>query len=183
MFSNRHKEILFLRLFALSVFAATLILNLWEWFAWHLKLSQKQRVVPRDIRGTWKGRLTSYWEDPETGQRPAPKTVYLTVRQTATTVTLVFFTDEAKSYSTLCRVRTNIAIPAVEYLYEGRPDSRVEDRSRAHLGAAVLDIVGRPASKLQGHYWTDRNSRGELLFDSRNKNIADDYDGAAAFFQ
>lgn len=171
-----------LRFYSAAVFLATLAVNLWEWFGWRVGPVQRLRAVPRNVRGTWKGELTSLWEDPETGERPAPKTAYLVIRQTASTVSTVLFTDEAKSYSSLGRVRTKTDIPALEYLYEGRPDSRVEDRSRAHRGSAELDISGRPATKIRGRYWTDRNSRGELTFSSRDKRLADDYDGAAAFF-
>lgn len=171
-----------LRFYSASVFLAALALNLWEWSGWRLRPVQRLRAVPRDLRGTWQGELTSFWEDPETGERPAPKPVYLVVRQTASTVSAVMFTDEAKSYSTLGRVRTKTDLSALEYLYEGRPDSRVEDRSRAHRGSTELDIVGRPATRLRGRYWTDRNSRGELDFRSREKRLADDFEGAASLF-
>lgn len=172
-----------LRFFSLAVFLATLFLNIWEWFGWRIGLLQRLPVVPRNIRGTWEGTLTSTWEDPETGGRIAPKTVYLIVRQTASTVSVVLFTDEAKSYSTLGRVRVKTDIPALEYLYEGRPDSRVEDRSRAHRGTAELDIIGRPSTRLKGRYWTDRNTRGELIFSSRDKHFADDYESAVDLFK
>ena len=171
-----------LRFFSAAVFVATLTLNLWDWLIWRIGPLQRIGSVPRNLRGTWEGELTSFWEDPDTGATPPPKTVYLVVRQTASTVSTVLYTDEAKSYSTLGHVSTKTALPALEYLYEGRPDSRVEDRSRAHRGTASLDISGRPATKLKGRYWTDRDSRGELVFTSRAKRLADDYQNAASLF-
>lgn len=171
-----------LQFYSWAVLLATLALNLWEWFGWRNRLIQRLRTVPRDVRGTWMGELRSFWEDGETGEQPQPKIVYLVVRQTASTISVVLFTDEAKSHSTLGRVRTKTDIPILEYLYEGRPDSRVEDRSRAHRGTAELDIVGRPAKRLKGRYWTDRGSRGELAFSSRDKYLADDYESAASLF-
>ena len=171
-----------LRFFSVSVFLAALALGLWDWFFWRLGPVQRLRSVPRNLRGTWKGQLTSFWEDPNTGSRPEPKPVYLVVRQTASTVSAVLFTDEAKSYSTLGRVLTKTDLPALEYLYEARPDSRVEHRSRAHRGSTSLDISGRPATRLKGRYWTDRDSRGELAFTARDKRLAEDYSDAASYF-
>jgi hypothetical protein len=171
-----------LQLLSAAVFLATLVLNLWDWVLWGVAPAQRLRSVPRDVRGTWKGELTSFWEDPDTGERPTPKTVYLVIRQTASAVSAVLLTDEAKSYSTLARVLANTDLPCLEYLYEGRPDSRVEYRSRAHRGAAVLDVAGTPASRLKGRYWTDRDSRGELAFTEREKRLADDYSTAASLF-
>ncbi len=51
-----------------------------------------------------------------------------------------------------------------------------------HHGSTVLDIVGNPAKRLSGRYWTDRDSRGELAFTERSKKIADDYLDAAELF-
>lgn len=173
-----------LQLFSVAVFLATLALNMWDWVLWRVGPVQRLRSVPRNVRGTWKGELTTFWEDPDTGERPAPKTAYLVVRQTASSVSTVLLTDEAKSYSTLARVHTDTDIPTLEYLYEGWPDSRVEDRSRAHRGSTVLDIAGTPATRLKGRYWTDRNSRGELVFTGRDKrHLADDYDSAESLFR
>jgi hypothetical protein len=35
---------------------------------------------------------------------------------------------------------------------------------------------------MEGRYWTDRDSRGELLFVHRSKKLADDYSGAQELF-
>ena len=48
-----------LRYFAAAVFAATALLWLWDSLLWRLSLAQRIRGVPRDVRGTWKGTLTS----------------------------------------------------------------------------------------------------------------------------
>jgi hypothetical protein len=60
---------------------------------------------------------------------------------------------------------------------------RVEHRSRMHHGSAVLDVSGRPAARLKGRYWTDRDSKGELEFVERNKKLADDFAEAMSYFE
>src|SRR5262245_47479711 len=77
-----------LKFFSAAVMAATIVLALWDLWLWRVPVVQRIPSVPRSIRGTWKGTLTSFWVDPTTKKRPAPKTVYLVVKQTATLVSV-----------------------------------------------------------------------------------------------
>jgi hypothetical protein len=92
------------RFFSAAVLAATLVLGLWDLWLWRLSLTQRAPGVPRCIRGTWQGTLTSFWVNPTTGKSPPPKTVYLVVHQTATLVSVKLLTDESRSTSTLANV-------------------------------------------------------------------------------
>lgn len=172
-----------LKFFSLAVLLAGLVLMVWDIWLWKVPLVQRVPGVPRNAHGTWKGVLTSFWVDPSTGSRPAPKPVYLVIRQTATKVSVKLLTDESRSSSSLATIsQTGEEVFELIYVYINRPDSRVEHRSRMHHGSTVLDISGRPARRLRGRYWTDRDSKGELDFTARTKHIADDFDEAASFF-
>ena len=72
---------------------------------------------------------------------------------------------------------------ALSYIYLNRPKVSVEHRSRMHNGSAFLEVSGRPANRLHGRYWTDRDTRGEFNFDQRRTAIADDFEEAARLFQ
>jgi hypothetical protein len=172
-----------LRFYAAAVFVATLVLGLWERLVWRLPPMQRLNGVPRDLRGTWKGTLTSFWEDPATGASPPPKPAYLVIHQSATSVSVSIFTDESRSHSSLGRVTMSTNFMSLDYMYLNRPDSRFEHRSRMHHGSTSLDISGRPATRLKGHYWTDRDTRGELDFTERVGKSVDDYDSASALFR
>lgn len=126
--------------------------------------------------------MTSLWIDPNTGKGIEPKTAYIVVRQTASLVSVKLLTDESMSSSTLAAVSVPDGTAVLDYLYLNRPKTRVEHRSRMHHGSTVLDIVGNPAKRLDGRYWTDRDSRGELSFADRSKKIADDYLDAVELF-
>jgi hypothetical protein len=171
-----------LRYYSTAVFVATALLLLWERWLWKLPLVQRLPGVPRNVAGTWKGTLTSFWIDPSTDKTPAPKPAYLVVRQTATAVSVILLTDESKSSSSLGRVSGSDGLLSLDYLYLNRPDSRVEHRSRMHHGSTSLDITGRPAKRLKGRYWTDRDSKGELDFTERRAQATDDFDEAAELF-
>jgi len=73
-------------------------------------------------------------------------------------------------------------VASFDYMYVNRPDSRVEHRSRMHHGSTSLDIVGRPATRLRGRYWTDRDTKGELEFGVRSSKVIDGYAEARKLF-
>ncbi len=171
-----------LRYFSGAVFIATALLGLWDAWIWRWPLVQRIPGVPPNLRGTWQGVLTSFWIDPATGKRPDPKTVYLVVRQTASLVSARLLTNESRSSSSLGAVATVDHSSELIYMYLNRPNVSVEHRSRMHHGSTALDVTGKPATRLRGRYWTDRDSKGELDFISRRARLVDDFDSAVAEF-
>lgn len=171
-----------LQFFSAGVLVATLVLSAWDIWLWRIPFVQRIPGVPRSVRGTWQGTLSSFWVNPETNERLAPKPVYLVVRQSSSLVSVTILTDESKSTSSLASVSMQDHAAVLAYLYVNRPKASVEDRSRMHRGSSTLDISGTPAIRLEGRYWTDRDTRGELHFSKRVRKLADDYVEAAAFF-
>jgi hypothetical protein len=171
-----------LRFYSIAVLVAVSAMALWERFLWHTSLAQQLPFVPRDLRGTWRGTLESFWKDPNTGQSPPPKTAYLVVRQTFGNIRIVLLTNESRSVSSLSRVTEDDSTASLDYMYLNRPDSRLEHRSRMHHGSTSLDITGRPPTRLRGRYWTNRDTRGELDFAARRSPLAEDYAQAEALF-
>lgn len=173
--SGTSVEASWLRYYSLAVLAAVGVLTAWDRWIWRLPILQRFDFIPSSVSGTWKGLLTSAWIDPTTAAAPAPKTVYLVVRQTFSTLSVMLLTDESRSRSTFGRLSKLEGISSLDYMYLNRPDSSVEHRSRMHHGSASLDVTGSPATRLRGRYWTDRDSKGELDFDARVKSLADDF--------
>jgi hypothetical protein len=171
-----------LRFFSVAVLIATIVLAIWDRWLWRLPVAQALQSVPRDLTGTWRGTLTSFWEDPVTKERPVPKVVFLVIRQTASQTNVVLLTEESSSRSSLASVSDDGAGASLAYMYLNRPDSRVEHRSRMHNGSAFFEVSGRPATRIRGRYWTDRDSRGELDFDQRAHDRAEDFREASKLF-
>lgn len=134
-----------------------------------------------DLRGTWHGRLTTHWIDPATGVSPAPKTCYLAVRQTASSVHIALMTDESRSRSSIAELSQTELGGGLHYLYRNQPKIGVDHRSTAHYGAVTLEI-DTAGSQLDGHYWTDRGTRGELTFTTRIEQITATFDEASHLF-
>lgn len=172
-----------LRFYSLSVLLAVVLWWAWEYWMWRFSVFDQVKWVPPRVSGTWKGRLVSVWVDPTSGIRPPPKTAYLVIRQTFSTVSAVLLTDEARSRSRLARVGELAGGRALEYMYVGEPSVLVEHRSQMHRGSASLLISGSsPATRLHGRYWTDRNSKGSLDFTERSPQLAEDYETAESMF-
>jgi hypothetical protein len=180
--TGQHVQASWLKFYSTAVFAVTIVLALWDHWAWHLPWVQKVLKAPRDLRGTWKGTLTSFWNDPGTGKTPAPKTAFAVVRQSASEVKITLLTDESSSRSSLASLSDDGAGATLAYTYLNRPAARVEHRSRMHNGSVFLEISGKPAVRMHGRYWTDRDSRGELDFSERKDGVVDDYEQAVALF-
>lgn len=135
-----------------------------------------------DIRGTWRGRLASGWEDPRTGERiPPDPEVYLVVRQTFWSVNAHLLTKESKSCSTTAIIEDDGCDQyQLVAQYRNTPRASVRDRSEVHHGSFKLDIGGEPVDRLEGYYWTDRNTMGEFGFDKRSLRLVDSYAHAQA---
>lgn len=164
-----------------AVFAATALFTSWDLWLWRLPWLQLIPGVPLSVRGTWKGTLESSWID-ASGQQIAPKDAYLVVRQTFGQVHVTLLTNESKSESSLAGVTKTDGLSVLHYLFFNKPKMKHETISRMHHGSTTLEISGKPARRLTGRYWTDRDTRGELDFNQRNKKIADDYDEAVSLF-
>jgi hypothetical protein len=175
-------ESAWLKFYSYAVLVAVALLWLWEHWIWHFAYVQKARGVPRDIRGTWSGDLDSFWSDPTTGDKPATKRVFLVVRQTWSTVRVTLLTDESRSTSSSASLGGLDGEYELFYTYLNQPDNRIEHRSRMHHGSTVLQVVDRPATRLKGRYWTDRDSRGELDMKDRRSQVVEDYDTAVKLF-
>ncbi|MCE5254333.1 MAG: hypothetical protein LLG45_09050 [Actinomycetia bacterium] len=171
-----------LDIYSYAVMAAVVVYWLWDRVMWKRPIAQRLKIAPRDVSGTWRGTLTSCWIDPSNGEQCNPKTVYLVVRQTASTVSAILLTNEARSLSSLASVNSEDGTSSIDYMYEGAPDLMYQDRSRVHRGAVHLNIIGQPVERLRGHYWTDRDSKGELEFLDRVAKKAEDTAQAESLF-
>lgn len=175
-------ELGWLRFYSLAVMLAVLTSAFWDHWLWRNSLVQKLHQIPRDLRGTWKGTLRSFWVDPETGKSPPEKAAYLVIRQTFSSISVVMFTDEMRSKSSYGIVTDDGIESSLVYIYISKPDARLEHRSRMHHGSTSLEITSRPAIRMKGRYWTDRDSRGELEFDKKVLTLAEDYQQAVSLF-
>lgn len=175
-------DLVWLRFFSGAVLVSTLLLTAYDLWLWRIPVVQRLPGVPRSVRGTWRGTVSSMWVNPDTRQGIDPVDAYLVVRQTSTTVTVRLVTKESSSSSSLARVAEIDGCAVLDYLYLNRPRTAVRDRSPIHHGSVALEVSGTPAHRLAGRYWTDRDTKGEMRFEARKSKTVDDFDDAVALF-
>ena len=172
-----------LGLSGLASLALLAVMWWWDSFLWRSRLAQKLPWVPKDIRGVWKGTLASYWKDPQTDQRIPAKDTYLVIRQTASQVHATLMTDESKSKSSAARLILEGGAVHLNYLYLNQPRLPLRSHSPIHWGATSLAVAGQPrVTSLEGHYWTDRDTKGELTFHARRTAFPETYQDAHVLF-
>jgi len=170
----------YLKPFSLTVAVVIVILLAFERWLW--RIAPVARALHRPVlRGTWKGQLTSNWTDPDTGQEIAPIDIFLLVRQTYSTVSLRLMTHESTSRSLVASLESRRdEIATLSSTYQNIPGLLIQDRSRIHHGALILEVHWTPAKHLSGFYWTDRDTKGEVSLESRSKNVYTNFDEASA---
>jgi hypothetical protein len=153
------------------------IAAVFERWGWKLRFLHPHLISVPIIHGTWKGELQSLWVDPSTGKSQPKKTVYLTIEQTLTTISLRLMSDESSSEQiagTLTRSPSS-GRRSLAAIYVNTPSIDRRDKSAMHRGSLSLDIHGNASTSLEGEYWTDRASKGKLLFDQVNPTIAESF--------
>lgn len=156
-----------------------LIFDRWLW-----KMPFVERWVQRPfIGGTWRVELRSNWIDPKTGLKVPPIEAYMVVRQTLSTLSMRLLTAESSSVL----VGTEIVCEAdglncVSGVYRNEPRLEVRNRSEMHYGALWLKVATHPEKEITGHYWTDRNTAGEMILAGQQKATFQTFNAARTFF-
>lgn len=107
---------------------------------------------------------------------------------TSTTLSMRLMTPESASWLIAHNiVRSNDGLFRVAGVYMNKPNlaqrgENSEKRSEIHYGSLLLDVQGRPATSLEGHYWTDRRTRGTMHFRAKKAKVFENFDEAHAAF-
>ncbi|WP_373084164.1 hypothetical protein [Sneathiella sp.] len=168
-------DISILRNLSIAVLVVTIALAVWNKWVWRTRLAQMLPGVTRDVSGTWEAQLESLWIDPVNKKAPPIKTVYVVIRQTSTHASITLISDESKSKSSMARVVQEDGTWLLHYMYTNEPDVALPKRSPSHHGSGVLTVIGNPAKRVSGTYWTDRDSKGKLTLDRRTRKLGEDF--------
>lgn len=133
---------------------------LWKWKYFHSWL-----VPFPNLNGKWKGTIHYYWDgayhNKETEVRIVQSFLHIQVQ---------IKTDESWSNS-ICSsfdIDEDKGIRQLIYSYLNVPKASVRERSQIHYGTASL-YISDDFQQMEGNYWTDRKSQGELTFTKDNK--------------
>ena len=97
----------------------------------------------------------------------------LTVKQTFLSISCVSRTAEMKSnsYAESFVINEERQVKALAFFSINTPINSVRRRNPPHDTATYLNIIEKPKRKLQGCYWTQRNTTGEVTLEFYSKEL------------
>jgi hypothetical protein len=150
---------------------------------WKIPLLHGWFVKRPVIDGTWKVEIRSNWKDPASGTGIPPVEGYMVVRQTLSTVTMRLLTAESSSELVGTEiVCSSDGLYCVSGVYRSEPRFEVRDKSPIHYGAVWLKVIDEATKKVIGHYWTDRETGGEMELSNRQKKKFQTFQAARAYY-
>lgn len=172
-----------LRPFSLVTGILLILLAGFDLFLWRVPFLHPWFVGRPNLRGTWRAVLRSNWSKPSTQETVAPIQGYVVISQTFSRLSLRLMTEESRSELLGAEVlRSADGTYRLVGVYRNEPKLGVRNRSPIHNGALVLQFAGSPPTSLEGHYWTDRDTAGELVLTDRQSKIVDDVAAARALY-
>ena len=153
-----------------------LVIAIFVKWGWKLKIFRGCLVPFPNLNGTWTGLIFSDWKNPETGEKPAPIPVMLTVNQSFFHISCMMRTSEmeSSSYAEGFLIDSDRQLKKIAYSYTSKPRLSLSERSIPHDGTAVFQIIEKPKQKLKGRYWTERLTKGEIVLEYHSKEILEE---------
>lgn len=152
--------------FVVSFLPTLAVAGVVAWDLWLWRLPGVQRLVRRpDMRGLWKVTLTPHSDShiPEGGNR-GPIAGFLEIKQSFWAVHLRLYTDQSASKST-----ATTWLPAYEssvdnltFTYDNIPKMSESHRSMRSAGACNLNPTSLKPEEVEGTYFTDRFTKGDM---------------------
>jgi hypothetical protein len=173
----------FVKPFGTVVGIITLVVTLFNKYMWSWKIFKGWYVKRPDLRGTWKVELKSNWVNPETGKENEPIYGYAVIRQSLTFLSLRLMTKESRSVLVAHSIepQEDDSLFKLVGVYRNEPKIELQGvRSEIHHGSFALEIHGSPAYSLEGHYWTDRATKGGMKLYDRVGKLYDTYEQASS---
>lgn len=148
----------------------------WKWLKWFVKRPH--------VWGTWRVVLRSNYRKPGSKGPISPIEGYMTIWQVYSDIRVRLFTAESSSESVAVqRFAKTDGTCELAVIYENFPNQSVRKQSPIHFGAMILTVEESPESRLAGHYWTDRESGGEIEVTDRRKVMYWSYFAATKAFK
>lgn len=156
---------------AVSDIFKTISINAFIWllfvnWAWKWKIWYPWLVPFPNLSGEWEGLLKSNWK--EKSLDPIPTEVKIS--QTFFNVQVKIKTGESRSHSTGASfdIDKDRGLQQLFYSYINTPKASVRNRSEIHYGTTLLTFEGFKVTEMEGEYWTDRETTGEIKLTKKN---------------
>lgn len=150
---------------AITHVSTTISINIIIWmlfiaWAWKWKIFYPWLVPFPNLSGNWEGTIKSNWKEKEL--EPIP--IEVSITQNFFNVQVRIKTKESRSYSIGASfdIDNERGFQQLFYTYLNTPKAGVRERSEIHYGSTILNFDGFKVTKMDGEYWTDRETTGEI---------------------
>jgi hypothetical protein len=158
-----------------GIVMAAVVLILLAFDRWGWKLLPASITKRPNLHGTWKAELHYEWPE---GTPTQTKPCYLTIRQTYSTVTVDMHFDISDSESRSADIVPRNGQYSLWWSYWSAAKTLHRENNPPHRGGAQLVISLKPSLRLEGDYWTERKTHGQLVATQRFKHLYDDFESA-----
>ena len=156
---------------AITHVSTTISINIILWmlfiaWAWKWKIFYPWLVPFPNLSGNWEGTIKSNWKEKEL--EPIP--IEVSITQNFFNVQVRIKTKESRSYSIGASfdIDNERGFQQLFYTYLNTPKAGVRERSEIHYGSTILNFDGFKVTKMDGEYWTDRETTGEITLTKKN---------------
>jgi hypothetical protein len=156
---------------AITHVSTTISINIIIWmifiaWAWKLKIFYPWLVPFPNLSGDWEGTIKSNWKEKEL--EPIP--IEVSITQNFFNIQVRIKTNESRSYSIGASfdIDNERGFQQLFYTYLNTPKAGVRERSEIHYGSTILNFNGFKVTKMDGEYWTDRETTGEITLTKKN---------------
>lgn len=155
--------------FVVSFLPTVAVLGVVVWDLWLWRLTGVQRLVRRpDLRGLWRVTLTPHADShiPDGGNR-GPIAGFLEIQQSFWAIHLRMYTEQSssKSTATTWMPAYESSVDNLTFTYDNTPKMSESHRSMRSAGACNLLPTSLQPEEVEGTYFTDRYTKGDMLLD------------------
>jgi len=146
-----------------TVAIVTFCAVLFEKWMWKLPISLKFLVRIPCLEGLWKGNIRYKMDGCDAVYE---KPVSVEIRQSLFNIMIETKTDESSSRS-ICasfNIDDSSGLKLLVYSYLNIPKQEFRDSSHIHYGSTLFE-VGKTEKTMEGYYWTDRKTRGDITIE------------------
>lgn len=153
--------------FVVSFLPTIVVLGVVAWDLWLWRLPGVQGLVRRpDLRGLWRVTLAPHPDSaiPEGGNR-GPIAAFLEIKQSFWAVHLRLYTAQSSSKSTATTWLPTYesSVDNLTFTYDNTPKVSESHRSARSAGACNLMPTSLKPGEVEGKYFTDRFTKGDMI--------------------
>jgi hypothetical protein len=177
-------EIGWLRHLTTVVPVLLVLLGLFDKWLWKMPWLNPWFATRPVLCGTWKVTIENNWKDQKGKKKAIPIVAYMSVRQTYFSLSMRLMTAESASQLIADSIaRSQDGLFQVAGVYINTPSIALRGKSsEIHYGSFLLNVQGQPPTSLEGHYWTDRETRGRMTLTDRVDRVLSSFDEANKAF-